>query len=129
MALNVLIVDDSGIIRAMIEKTLRMTQTPLGEVFQAANGAEALKLLGGQWVDLIFCDLHMPEMTGDELIRRMKADPLLKSIPVVVVSSDGSQERLEELKALGIRNYLRKPFAPEEMSAITQEILGVATHE
>lgn len=124
MAFNFLIVDDSKTIRAVIEKTLRMSGIPLGEVHQAGNGKEALELLEQQWVDLIFADINMPVMNGVEMIERMSENGMMQTIPVVVVSTEGSTTRIEQLKQKGVTAYLRKPFQPEQFSEIINDILG-----
>lgn len=126
MAFNILIVDDSGTTRAMIRKTLGLTKLPLGQLLEAANGAEALTLLGTHWIDLVLCDINMPVMDGHELVARMHDDPVLQTIPVAIVSTEGSEERITELRALGISAYLRKPFKPEDVSAL---VLGLLQKE
>jgi two-component system, chemotaxis family, chemotaxis protein CheY len=124
MALNILIVDDSETVRAIIAKTLKMAQVPVGELYNAANGKEALEVLGENWVDLVFSDINMPVMGGVEMIEQMCADNLMKTIPVVVVSTEGSTTRMEELKAKGVRAYIRKPFTPELVRNVVTDIMG-----
>lgn len=124
MGYTVMIVDDSDTIRAMLVRTLGMTKLPFEEILTACNGVEALEKLKDHWVDLIFTDLHMPEMGGVELIERMKLEPSLNEIPVVIVSTEGSTTRIESLKAKGVKGYIRKPFTPEGIRDIIIEILG-----
>jgi two-component system chemotaxis response regulator CheY len=124
MPYNVLIVDDSPIVRKVVEKTLRLSGTELGEVSQAGNGREALDLLKDHWVDIVFADINMPEMDGIEMVERMEKTGLLKTVPVVIVSTERSVTRIEELRAKGVRAYLNKPFTPEEIKAIIDEVLG-----
>ncbi|MBM3290170.1 MAG: response regulator [Candidatus Hydrogenedentes bacterium] len=124
MSVNVLIVDDSETVRAIIEKTLRMAEVPLNELHKAANGQEALDVLAKHWVDLVITDINMPVMTGVELVDRMSADDALKGIPVVVVSTEGSATRIEELKTKGVKAYIRKPFTPERFREVFAELLG-----
>jgi two-component system chemotaxis response regulator CheY len=126
MSLTILIVDDSETSRAVMAKTLRLAQIPIGQVLQADNGQSALDLLAGSWVDLVLADVNMPVMNGLEMIRRMAADDVLKTIPVVVVSTEGSQTRLEELQASGAVDFVRKPYSPETLSAVVKRALGVA---
>jgi len=125
MAYNILIVDDSKTIRSIIVKTLKLTKLPIGEIYEAGNGQEALECLQGNWIDLVLSDLNMPVMTGIEMVSKMAEDGLLKDIPVVVISTDGSARRINELKEKGIREYIRKPFTPESISAVIDRILGV----
>lgn len=127
MALNVLVVDDSAVGRSMVIKVLRLTGLPLGEVFQASNGQEGLAVLESQWVDMVLTDLNMPEMNGEEMILRLRANRLWASLPLIVISTEGSQTRVDRLKELGAR-FVHKPFSPETLSGVVQEITGV-THE
>lgn len=125
MAYNILVVDDSKTIRSIIIKTLRLTALEIGEIIEAANGREALDCLENNWVDLVLSDLNMPVMSGVEMVNSMAENGLLKDIPVVVISTDGSATRIEELKEKGIREYIRKPFTPESIGKIIDKVLGV----
>jgi two-component system chemotaxis response regulator CheY len=124
MGLSVLIVDDSAVIRSVVKKSIAMSGLEVKEVHEAASGREALEVLAGQWIDIVFADLNMPEMSGAELVQKMAEDNLLVSIPVVIVSSERNQSRIDELKRLGIRAYLRKPFRPESFRDVVSEVLG-----
>ncbi len=124
MSYTILIADDSAIVRTMVRKAVAMAGLDVGQVHEAANGSEALAVLGRTWIDVVFADINMPEMTGTELVRRMKGDPALASTPVVIVSSEQSQTRIEELKALGARAYLKKPFRPEQFREVVEELFG-----
>ncbi len=124
MALNVLVVDDSAVMRAMIIKTLGMAGIPVGEVHQAANGQEGLDALGEHWIDLGIVDINMPVMDGEEMIQRMQADPNVAEIPVIVVSTEGSETRINRLVQIGAK-FIHKPFAPETLRDIVAEITGV----
>lgn len=123
MAYNILLVDDSETVRAVLMKTLKLAQIELGEVFMAGNGKEALKILKANWVDLVVTDLNMPEMTGFELINAMKNDELMKSVPVVVVTTEGSATRIDDLKQKGVKGYVRKPFTPEQIREMISKIM------
>jgi len=125
MAYTVLIVDDSKTIRAMVSKTLKLSNLEINEIHEAANGKEALECLRNNWVDIVLSDLNMPVMSGIELVNEMAGDNLLKDIPIIVISTDGSTTRIEELKQKGIKEYIRKPFTPEEISEIIEKVLGV----
>lgn len=124
MSYNILLVDDSDVTRAIIAKTLRLAQVPLGELHEAANGKEALEVLGDNWIDLVFADLNMPVMDGVEMIERMHRDGLLSTVPVVVVSTESSPARIGELRTKGVRAYVRKPFTPELIREHVEDILG-----
>ena len=125
MALNILIVDDSQIVRSVIAKSLDLANVPVKTLYQAGNGAEALQILVSHPVDLVFADINMPVMGGVEMVERMSRDDQLWSIPIVIVSTEGSATRVEGLKSMGVRAYLRKPFKPEAIRAIIDEVMGV----
>lgn len=128
MPYNVLIVDDSKVIRAVIKKTLGLAGVEINKLHEAQNGKEALAILKQQKVDLVFSDIHMPEMNGMEMIEQMAADGALREIPVIVVSSEGSKERVDELLEKGARAYIRKPFTPELVRDLIQETME-ASHD
>lgn len=123
MAYNILLVDDSETVRAIITKTLALAGVETKAIFHAANGQEALDLLAREWVDLVFADINMPVMNGVEMINKMHEDGLLKTIPVIIVSTEGSRTRIDELKAKGVRAYIRKPFTPEVIRKIVDEVM------
>ncbi|MBW2095887.1 MAG: response regulator [Deltaproteobacteria bacterium] len=124
MAFNVLIVDDSSPMRAVMRKTVTISGFDIGECYEASNGREALEVLGKQWVDLIITDYNMPEMNGMELIASMKKEELLSAIPVVVVSTEGSQQIINTFMEQGAARYIQKPFTPEEIRQKLNNILG-----
>ncbi len=124
MALNILVVDDSETVRSILLKTLKLSGIELNDPLQASNGREALAVLRENWVDLVLTDINMPDMGGVELVERMMDDDVLKAIPVVVVSTEGSATRIEDLKAKGVRAYVRKPFTPEQIREVLDEVLG-----
>ena len=124
MPYNILIVDDSDTVRAVIAKTLNLAGVPCNEVYQAPNGQEALVVLKQHWVDLVFTDINMPVMSGVEMFSEMQKDDVMKTVPVVVVSTEGSKTRMEELLHKGIRAYVRKPFTPESLRDVVDDILG-----
>jgi two-component system chemotaxis response regulator CheY len=125
MALNILIIDDSATTRSVIKKTLNLAGIPLGEIHEAGNGQEGLASLHEQWIDLVFVDINMPVMNGVEFVEKKNEDPALKSIPVVVVSTDNTVARQEQLRAHGVQAFVRKPFTPEELKKIIADVLGV----
>ena len=123
MPYNVLVVDDSRVIRAVIKKTLGLAGVEVNELHEAQNGKEALDILKEKQIDLVFSDIHMPEMNGVEMIEKMMSDGVLRDIPVIVVSSEGSKERMGELLEKGARAYVRKPFTPELIRDLVQETM------
>jgi two-component system chemotaxis response regulator CheY len=124
MAFNVLIVDDSSSMRAIIRKIMKVSGFNVGEVLEAADGKEAIKVLTDEWVDLVLADINMPNMNGLELISEMKKNEMLKSIPVVMITAEGSEKRIQESMKLGASGYIKKPFLPEEIKRTLSAIMG-----
>ena len=125
MSFNVLVVDDSSSIRAIIKKIIKVSGFDVGELWDASDGLAALSILNEQWVDIVLTDINMPRMNGMELISRMNKDELLASIPVVVVSTEGSEKKMNEAMAMGAVGYVKKPFVPEDIKRTLNDILGV----
>ena len=124
MAYNLLLVDDSVVVRKVLRKALGLSGLPIGEILEAENGAEALKVLNDNWIDLIFLDINMPVMNGIEFIEKLRASDTLHNIPVVVVSTEGSSERKDNLIKKDVKAYLRKPVTPEQLTDTITDILG-----
>ncbi len=122
MSINVLVVDDSGVMRAMIIKSMKMSGLPLGDINQAGNGKEGLDSLDQNWIDLVVVDINMPIMNGEEMIDAMKQNPETENIPIVVISTEGSQARLERLKQKGAA-FIHKPFTPETIRDTVKTIM------
>lgn len=125
MAFNILIVDDSLAMRSIIKKTIDMSGFDLGEIFEGNNGEEALAILKENWVDVILTDIHMPIMDGVSLMKIQMKDPVLSSIPVVFITTEGREDRIKEIFVMGAKGYIRKPFKPEEIKKLLMEVLGV----
>lgn len=124
MAFNVLIVDDSSSMRAVIKRAIKMSGFNVGEYLEAADGREALTVLNDQWVDIVLTDINMPNMNGMQLITEIKADAMLRSIPVVMVTTEGSEKRIQESVELGASGYIKKPFLPEDVKRTLSDIMG-----
>jgi len=99
----------------------------VGELHEAENGKEALDILADHWIDIVFADINMPVMGGVEMVEKMSADGLLNTIPVVIVSTEGSTTRMEQLRAKGISGYIRKPFTPEILCNVVNDVVGGLT--
>jgi two-component system chemotaxis response regulator CheY len=125
MAYNILIVDDSVLTRTAIKRIIRMIGIEVGQLLEAADGREALKVLDTQSVDLVLADLNMPQMNGVELIHEIKKQRNHADIPVVMVTTESSMARIKELLAEGVKDYLHKPFTPEEFRTVIDRALGV----
>ncbi len=125
MSLNVLIVDDSAVMRAMILRTLQMTGISLGEIHEAENGSEGLEALLAHPIDLGIVDINMPVMDGEEMIKRARENPSVSEVPLMVVSTEGSDTRIMRLIQRGVR-FVHKPFTPEVLSEVVGELVGDA---
>ena len=125
MAKNILIVDDSATIRAMVKRTVRMIDLDVDEIHEAANGIEALAKLADHEVAVLVVDINMPRMDGIQLLSRMKQSDRLKHIPIVIASTEGSRQRIQQLNEMGIAGYVRKPFQPEQLREVLLPLLGV----
>lgn len=112
MSLNILIVDDSKVMRKVILKTIGISGLPLGEVSEASNGREGLEILGKKQIDLVMVDINMPVMNGEEMIEEMSSNPATSKIPVAVISTEGSDTRISKLLGKGVV-FIHKPFTPE----------------
>lgn len=124
MSLNLLVVDDSAVMRSMIIKTLRLSGVELGELYEAANGLEGLRVLEANHVDLVLVDINMPVMNGEEMIEKMRANPETVFVPVMVVSTDGSAACQEMARRHGAQ-FVHKPFTPEKMRDMIRGMMGV----
>jgi two-component system chemotaxis response regulator CheY len=124
MAYNILIVDDSVVTREVMARTVRLSGIPLGTIYEAANGAEALQVIEREWLDMVFTDINMPVMDGLQLVAAMQKRAEWERLPVVVVSTEGSKNRMEELERCGISGYIRKPFTPEQVADMIQKVMG-----
>ncbi len=129
MSRDVLIVDDSATIRQIVKRTMQMAGLDVGEVYEASNGIEALAKLSDHQVAVMLVDINMPTMNGIQLLTRMKQNERLKDIPIVIVSTEGSKQRIEELANIGADGYVRKPFQPEQLRDVLKPLLGVKDHE
>lgn len=124
MPYSVLIVDDSPVMRSFIRRVLTVSGFEVGECLEAGNGEEALEQLGQRSVDIILTDINMPKMNGEELLQRLCADGMLKTIPAVVISTDATNERILRMIELGAQGYMSKPFTPETLREELERVLG-----
>ena len=121
--MRILIVDDSFIIRTMIKRVVRLAQVPVDDILEAGNGAEALEILeSSDDVQLLLTDINMPVMSGVELLRELAEDRRWNNLTRVVISTDGSPCRHEEVAGLAVCRYLEKPFTPEIMRDVLAEV-------
>jgi two-component system, chemotaxis family, chemotaxis protein CheY len=125
MAYRVLIVDDSPATRTFVRRVMEVSGFDLAGCLEASNGWQALEVLQSEWVDAILTDINMPEMDGEELLRRLEADEALRQIPVIIISIDGTPARTERMLRLGAKGYVTKPFRPEVLRAELERSLEV----
>ena len=123
--LNILIVDDSAMMRAMIKRVTGLCGVTIGNIFEAGNGREAIAVLEREKVDALFTDINMPVMTGTELLREIEQDGRWPQLLRVIISTDGSAARRAEADELHVSLYVEKPFRPEVMRDVLSEL---ATH-
>ena len=122
--LKVLIVDDSSVMRKIVERALRQAGLDLGEVLEAANGAEALVEVQKGSLDIILSDINMPVMDGLEFLKNLANIESAKGVPVVMITTEASESLVAEALSYGAKAYLRKPFAPEQIKQRVTPLLG-----
>jgi two-component system, chemotaxis family, chemotaxis protein CheY len=122
--IRALIVDDSSVMRKIVERSLRQAGLDLEKVLEAGNGAEALAVLGKEKVDLILCDINMPVMDGLEFVKQLSTLESAKGIPVVMITTEGSENHVVQALSAGARGYIRKPFTPEQVKEHVLPVLG-----
>jgi two-component system chemotaxis response regulator CheY len=124
MALNTLVVDDSSVMRSIIIKTLKLSDLPLGDILEAKNGEEGLRILHDNWIDLAMIDIHMPVMDGEEMLIKIRENEQYENLPVIVVSSESDPAKIEKMLKLGA-TFIHKPFTPEILKEIIIGVTGV----
>jgi two-component system chemotaxis response regulator CheY len=123
MAFNVLIVDDSSSMRAVIKKVIKVSGFNIGNYFEAGDGIEALKVLENDWIDIVLSDINMPNMDGLSFLFEMKKNELFKSIPVVMITTEGSEAKIQESIKLGASGYIKKPFSPADIKNTLSKLM------
>ena len=124
MTKSVLIVDDSAAIRKIVQRVLRQAELPLGQIYEAGDGLEALKTLESQRVNLVLADINMPNMDGLQLLENIKSNEKWKHLPVVMVTTEGSESKVMSAAKLGAVGYVRKPFSAEQFRQTLDGILA-----
>ncbi|MBW8002033.1 MAG: response regulator [Planctomycetes bacterium] len=114
MAKSLMIVDDSATMRKIIMRTVRMSGLEFSRTEEAGNGNEALEKLNAEPVEIMLCDINMPEMSGSELVKKVRELPSCDDTKIVMVSTESSQEIIDDLLANGANGYITKPFTPEK---------------
>jgi len=113
--ITVLIVDDSSVMRKIVERSLRQAGIEIGQVFEAGNGLEALAVLNERRVNLVLCDINMPAMDGLEFVKQLPKVENAKGVPVVMITTEGSEGHVVQALSAGARGYIRKPFTADQV--------------
>jgi two-component system chemotaxis response regulator CheY len=114
MAKSLMIVDDSATMRKIIMRTIRMSGLEFDRTEEAGNGNEALGKLGSGPVDIMLCDVNMPEMNGTELVKKVRELDTCSDTKIIMVSTESSKELIDNVIADGANGYITKPFTPEK---------------
>jgi two-component system chemotaxis response regulator CheY len=110
-----LIVDDSSVMRKIVERSLRQAGIDLSEVREAGNGAEALSVVTQGGVDLVLCGINMPVMDGIEFLKQLQNVEIAKGLPVVMITTEGNEAHVVQALSVGARGYIRKPFTSDQV--------------
>jgi two-component system chemotaxis response regulator CheY len=120
----VLLVDDSAMMRKVVSRTLKMAGLEFEQVLEAGDGAEALICLRANNVELIMCDINMPVMNGLELLQRIKEENLAVGVPIVMVTTEGSEPQVRQAILAGAKGYIRKPFSADHIKNSVTPLLA-----
>ena len=112
MALKILAVDDSKMIRMVVKKAFKQYDC---ELIEAENGVEGLAAASREKPDLIVLDITMPVMTGVEMLERLKDEPSLKDIPVIMLTAEAGKDNVTQIIKMGVKDYMVKPFKGEQL--------------
>ncbi|HVM60238.1 MAG TPA: response regulator [Verrucomicrobiae bacterium] len=127
MNINALVIDDSGIMRKLVMKTLGETHLATFTFQEAKDGQEALAIFKAGKFDMLFCDWNMPNMNGMDLIKIIRNE-LKSRVPVVMITTEGTMDKLDEALNTGhVDGYIVKPFTPEGVGRKIAPILQKMT--
>jgi two-component system chemotaxis response regulator CheY len=121
-----LIVDDSSVMRKIVERSLRQAGLDPLIVFEAGSGVDGLEVLKTQSVDLILSDINMPSMDGLEFLRQLRAQDLAPGVPVVMITTESSEEHVKQAIMAGAQGYIRKPFTAEQVKERVLPLINAA---
>ena len=124
MAINILVVDDSAVMRSMIKKTILNSGVEVGEIYEAGNGQAGLEVLATEWLDILFIDVNMPVMDGMEMLGKVRENPEYVDLPILIVSTESNPERIEIIQKMNA-GFVHKPFTPEVLRERILEAIGV----
>jgi two-component system, chemotaxis family, chemotaxis protein CheY len=124
--IRTLIVDDSSVMRKIVERSLRQAGLDPLVVFEASSGIDGLEVLKNQQVELILSDINMPAMDGLEFLRQLRAQNLAPGVPVVMITTESSEEHVKQAILSGAQGYIRKPFTAEQVKERVLPLLSAA---
>ena len=125
MGAKILIVDDEAHIRLLIEQTLEDLEDQGVELLLATNGEEALDVIQAERPPLVFLDVMMPKMNGFEVCHTVKREWGLQDVTIVMLTAKGQESDRQKGEAVGADTYVTKPFDPDELLELTEQILGL----
>ena len=126
MALKVLTVDDSKTIRMIVKKAFKPYDC---ELHEAENGQQGLEVAASLKPDLIVLDITMPVMTGVEMLEKLKENPDLKAIPVIMLTAESGKDNVMQIVKMGVQNYIVKPFKGEQLIERAQKVVDIKPKE
>lgn len=124
--LRTLIVDDSSVMRKIIARALGQAGIEMAALYEAGSGAEALDIVRAKAVDLIVSDINMPIMDGLEFLRQMRSAKLAEGVPVVMITTESSEEQVKQAILAGAQAFIRKPFTAEQIKERLLPLIGAA---
>jgi two-component system chemotaxis response regulator CheY len=125
VSFNVLVVDDSAVMRSMIIRILKLSGLSFSEIYEAPNGRDGLEILDQNWVDLALVDINMPVMTGEEMIDHIRENKETSDLPIIVVSTESNVDRVETIRQKKVE-FVHKPFTPEVLRKAIIQLTGVS---
>ncbi len=121
MGKNILIVDDSAVMRKIIQRSLRQAGINISQIFEGGDGSEGLAVLQENSPDLIFSDINMPNMNGLEFVKNVRAKGI--QTPIVMITTEGGEDKVDEALKLGANGYVKKPFTPQYLQDKLRKLL------
>ncbi len=124
MPINILIVDDSAVMRSMIKKTILHRNVDAGKILEACHGKEGLEKINENWIDLLFLDVNMPVMDGMEMLDIIRNNAETRDLPILIVSTESNSQRIKIIEDQNA-GFVHKPFTPELLREKILSVLGV----
>ncbi len=113
MSRNILIVDDSAVMRKIVMRTLRQAGVQVDQVFEAGDGGEALDVVNQEEIHLVLSDVNMPNVDGFEFVRQARGQDF--AAPIIMVTTEGSEDRVRDALESGVQGYVVKPFTADDL--------------